>query len=447
MTIISVLPGEDQKMAAGSGGYSPLTKVSSILVKEAYQGCENDYPETTAHHFLMQPKIRLTFLDGIRGAAILSVFLFHSLGASFQFDQLKWDGWFRNFHVAKSFLLMYPLTYGFAGVSIFFAVSGFCIHLSHRLAGEKGWTGFLIRRFFRIYPPYLLAVLLFFFCWPLEESYRQPEALQLGTHLLAVHNFDQKTYFGINGSFWSIAIEIQLYAIYPFLLWVADKRGWRLALIMAGFSEFSIRLAQTFYSICLEQPLPQWIGGSPFAFWFSWAIGAYAAQRYLDGKMSGFSRISFTWVALFAFFSPFFKPTACFTFPAFAVATTVAIDRLISGAWKIPQRPAFSMGWKHLSFLGVISYSFYLIHQPFVTWFASHSDIPGHHPRLIQWLGHVIPADHLADGNQPLLRFCFCCSSYAVVLIASWLIFRLIEQPSISVGKGILRKFKPALEK
>jgi len=73
-------------------------------------------------------KIHLPFLDGIRGIAILAVFLFHSLGASFGFDKLQWDGLFRDFDVSRSFLALYPFTYGSAGVAIFFVVSGFCIH-------------------------------------------------------------------------------------------------------------------------------------------------------------------------------------------------------------------------------------------------------------------------------------------------------------------------------
>ena len=103
-------------------------------------------------------------LDAIRGAAILAVFLFHSLGVSFGFDKLPWNGLFRDFaNASKSFLLLYPLTYGSAGVAIFFVVSGFCIHLSFSKGSDKRWASFANRRLFRIYPPYLFALLIFFF--------------------------------------------------------------------------------------------------------------------------------------------------------------------------------------------------------------------------------------------------------------------------------------------
>ena len=96
----------------------------------------------------------------------MAVFLYHSLGVSFGFDKLPWDGLYRNFDTSKSFLALYPLTYGWSGVSVFFVVSGFCIHLSHQRNKEKGWLSFANSRFFRIYPPYILAILLFSFVWP-----------------------------------------------------------------------------------------------------------------------------------------------------------------------------------------------------------------------------------------------------------------------------------------
>jgi peptidoglycan/LPS O-acetylase OafA/YrhL len=58
------------------------------------------------------------------------------------------------------------LTYGHMGVAMFFVVSGFCIHLSHARSNSRSWVEFSRRRFFRIYPPYLLSLLVFYFMWP-----------------------------------------------------------------------------------------------------------------------------------------------------------------------------------------------------------------------------------------------------------------------------------------
>jgi hypothetical protein len=57
----------------------------------------------------------LGLLDALRGVAILSVFLYHCLGASFGFDQLSWNGLLPDFHVSASFLVLLPCFYGWAG--------------------------------------------------------------------------------------------------------------------------------------------------------------------------------------------------------------------------------------------------------------------------------------------------------------------------------------------
>lgn len=156
-------------------------------------------------------------IDYIRGFASLAVFLFHVVGLVFGFDKLPWNGWCRNFWAPTSFLLLYPLTYGSYGVAIFFVVSGFCIHLSFLSNPKKCWINFAERRFFRIYPPYLFAFLLFFFVWPWGNfsDFSEERIGQFVTHLLAIHNIDERYFFGVNPSFWSIAVELQLYAIYP----------------------------------------------------------------------------------------------------------------------------------------------------------------------------------------------------------------------------------------
>ena len=88
----------------------------------------------------------IDFLDPIRGVAILVVFAYHSLGMVFGRYQLSWHHWFPDFNVSRSFLLLLPVTLGWAGVAIFFVVSGFCIHLSFSKLPQ--WPLFFWRRFF-----------------------------------------------------------------------------------------------------------------------------------------------------------------------------------------------------------------------------------------------------------------------------------------------------------
>ena len=374
-------------------------------------------------------KIHLPFLDGIRGIAIMAVLLFHSLGASFGFDKLPWAGMFRDFDVSWSFLLLYPLTYGSAGVAIFFVVSGFCIHLSYQRSKDKRWKCFFNRRFFRIYPPYLLAVFIFFFFrpWGSFNLASLGQVAQLGSHVLLIHNFHEKSFFAINPSFWSIAVEIQLYVIYPLLVFMTSRFGWGKSLIVVGLAEVAIRSVIAVHGIYSEESLPIFITASPFAYWLSWSLGAYLAECFLQGRTCLLFAARFDIIFVVSLLLPLFKPTAPFMFLSFSWLTAIAIDRLISGRWTAPAMKGgiVSACWSHLSFLGVVSYSFYLFHQP-----------------IIGLAGRALDKVFPETLVHPLILFAICIVSYPIILILSTIIYKWIEQPSIALGKATWQRIE-----
>lgn len=366
-------------------------------------------------------KSRLPYLDGIRGIAILAVFLFHSLKPSFGFFRLEWSGLFPDFNAPISYLLLFPITYGSAGVAIFFVVSGFCIHLSHS-RNQNGWLSFANKRLFRIYPPYLLAIFVFFFIWPWGTfgSYDTARIVQLVSHVLAIHNYDQNTFLGINPSFWSIAIEIQLYAIYPLLLFITSKLGWSRGMIIVGCIELFIRLAPAIP--ILDMPA-RFLIASPFAYWLSWSLGAYLCQCLIERRTSPLFRIHFGLMSAVAFMLPLFKPLEPYTFTAFSMLTAIVIERLMTAKWALPKHRQFKRLWAHLSFLGLTSYSFYLFHQPLL-------DESG---RVLEW---ILPGATL----HPLIKYSVCLTCYPAILALSYFLYRLIEKPSIQFGKYVRHK-------
>jgi len=366
------------------------------------------------------------FLDGIRGIAILWVFLFHSLGEAYGWNHFPWHGLFRSFNEPRSLVILFPLSLGSLGVAIFFAVSGFCIHLSHVRNREKGWKYFFHRRFFRIYPAYLAAILIFFFLWPWHHySLHSPTSLRSITyHLFGVHNLYLYTKFDINPSMWSIGTELQLYAVYPLLLLIMSKFGWRHGLIaMLVFEIFSNTIC---FGIAEDKQSLQLfaLSNSPFAYWFSWAIGAYVAENAINKRRESFGWVDFRWLIVLNLLAFLFAPLSLISFPLFALTTAVAIDRAIANRWHAIKFPLSRAVWNHLTWLGIISYSLYLVHQPILT-----------------QAGYFLRKLGLRQHSPDMLMIT-CLLLYPAIVAVSYGLYHLIEVPFIRLGSGLWKQRK-----
>ena len=83
-------------------------------------------------------------------------------------------------------VLSAPLALGGTAVSLFFVISGYCIHRSFAIqlaadpAHEPGWRAYFIRRAWRIYPV-LIAVMLITLLLDQLTIHRYPDDLELGS--------------------------------------------------------------------------------------------------------------------------------------------------------------------------------------------------------------------------------------------------------------------------
>ena len=367
----------------------------------------------------------IELLDHLRGVAILAVLIFHTLGMAFGYDALPWKGWLRDFSGHATFLYFLPVgMIAQAGVAIFFVVSGFCIHLSFETQGRE-WRGFFVRRFFRIYPPYLLALLLSFLILAVNPGldFRSRDFwTQLLTHIFLVHNYNPATVYGINAALWSLAVEAQLYLIYPLLLGLAGRIGWSRALWILAGCEVLIRELNGGLQTMDAQgtswgQISWWLANSPLGYWFSWAIGARIADAWLKKEPLPFANASpILWLGL-ALAAHFAKPLYVFQFPLFAVATAAVAARGLSGGVGF-KMPAFSLGL--LQKIGLWSYSLYLLHQPLLHVYS----------HLIVW---AVPAEYLPAP----VSFALVVVTWLAIIPLSALWFEVIEIPSIAIGKKI----------
>jgi peptidoglycan/LPS O-acetylase OafA/YrhL len=374
------------------------------------------------------PARHVELLDYVRGIAIISVLFFHTLATVFGYAELPWNGWWRDFSVPPSFLCLLPFSFGQAGVPIFFVVSGFCIHLTFQQQ-RQSWPGFFIRRFFRIYPPYLAALVFVIFLISANSGFNFSNPAiwtQWLTHLFLLHNFRSDTFFGINGSFWSLAIEAQLYAVYPLLLFLVAKTGWRKTMfLLAGLEVLIQGLSALTQTPAMANRIPGRIffalAGSPFGYWFSWSLGALIADTFLKKERLPFQKISPLWPLAAAIMSYFVKPLYPFMFLLTALTTAIAVSRLLNRDGQKIETPL--PAGAILKNVGLWSYSIYLLHEPLLIYFsyAILSPVPVPHRSAFVVLPLVLVL-------------------WLPVIGIGILWYKLFELPAIALGKRMIRK-------
>lgn len=158
-------------------------------------------------------------LDGLRFLSFLAVLLFHS------------------FYTESTEILNNPnykaitkiFSSGFLGVNFFFVLSGFLITYLLFAEFEKNQKinifSFYIRRILRIWPLYILIVIIGFIGWPIFKNMFNESFVEKSNWLYYIFftsNFEVAIIkilpsSAILGILWSIAIEEQFYLIWPHL--------------------------------------------------------------------------------------------------------------------------------------------------------------------------------------------------------------------------------------
>jgi peptidoglycan/LPS O-acetylase OafA/YrhL len=317
------------------------------------------------------------------------------------------------------------------GVAVFFVISGFCIHLSRRQSTSGGWSAFYIRRIFRIYPAYLVSLLIFVAIlpntrWPADWAASAGHQVDLILHLLLIHNALPETIASINGVYWSLAIEFQLYLLFPLLLLIVRRIGWGRAIMVTAVVEAVTRVYLILVVPGQGNLYPTdwwaWIDLSPLGFWFSWSIGAWIADRFLDHQPLPFAQGPFplwAWpLIVFAFhYTPYLHD---FAFPAAAIGSCRYLAHFLSRhESNVPE--AEGVVSRTFIFLGTISYSLYLLHEP-----------------LIQYIMSFKPAAHGSVAVYPL-EIAVILGSIAATVAASGALYLFVEKPGIALGKKVIR--------
>jgi len=343
------------------------------------------------------------YFDGARGIAVLFVWLSHTSGrGQGMADWLSFHG------------------IGHVGVMFFFVLSGFLLSMPFNKARSFSVSAYLIRRFLRIAPLYYLVV-TGVYIYQIQTGQLHDRYLHLYDgftgylqHLLFLKG---------DGIFWTIPAEFMFYLILPLIaLFLLKQQAWRYAIII------SLALAYGFYHFLIianiiqlpslmiaeikkhSQYFDVFIIGLIFGMLTNnIVIKAYylANKRILDVLI--FSVFITTIFATLAFVSSQFlffeQPFYFVRFLSFMYA--LAFGAALYSAFMGNQYLKLVFCFRPLIFMGVVGYSWYLLHMP-----------------VVQYSNYI--------GLSGIAGFII--STLAMVLICTVTYFS-IEEPFIRLGK------------
>ena len=188
--------------------------------------------------------------------------------------------------------------YGHLAVMVFFALSGFFIHLrmaqkfaQGNSSPELGTVEYLKRRAWRILPVYYFALgltLVFDLIgrakYPMLYQAATPDAFTNQVFALKGYSLDSVIpallllprslglYFGSNGPLWSLGFEMIYYLAYP--AWFALRKRFGQRAYLIGFS---LALTAAFFRMRAETPTLDW-ATEVISLWAVWLTGAGLAE-------------------------------------------------------------------------------------------------------------------------------------------------------------------------
>jgi peptidoglycan/LPS O-acetylase OafA/YrhL len=318
---------------------------------------------------------RLSSVDALRGAAALGVVLYHTVGPNAQFGPrvLRW----------LATPIVPAIRFGYVGVFLFFVISGFCIHLSRAKAQVENkqpvsFTAFWKRRFRRLYPPYIIALILYLGITAFTTKFQLTPfyVWDVVSHLLMLHNLDSHTVYSINGVFWTLAIEEQLYLAYFLLLFLRNRWGWQRTLVACLGARVLWFIVCTGVRERYKLDIP--ISEAAASHWFTWALGALSVEamfglvklpRWLyRGRLAliflaAAVGLTFLLPKVEQFGRFFHDPLWLFLHPLWGLGFFVLLNRfvLVESRWRLSLHIPLLI--KTLAAIGLFSYSLYLTHE------------------------------------------------------------------------------------
>jgi peptidoglycan/LPS O-acetylase OafA/YrhL len=321
----------------------------------------------------VEGRIRLTYLDGLRGLAALYVMLHHMSLEVWPDQQFNGGGY------AVERLITRPLAFGHYAVDLFIVLSGFCLMLPVVGSGGKikgGTWGFLRRRARRILPPYYAALLLsLILIWtliskPTGTPWDQCVAVTPGGLLAHVCMLQDlcgtrfNVWAQIDHPLWSVAVESHIYLLFPLLIWLWNRVGGVRALMasLLAIAAGNVLLHLSPVKIlCFNFTILFCMGVAACAAAHSDVAPWPAIRRRMPWRLITLLSLA-GFIALKIIYSE--KDHASILFDPVLGAMCAALLVALSNSPRSRLRGCIQ--WNPIVFVGTFSYSLYLIHAPLI---------------------------------------------------------------------------------
>ena len=285
---------------------------------------------------------------------------------------------------------------GFFGVDVFFTFSGFLItSLLLEEYGQKGQIdllGFFRRRFYRIFPPVVLMILV---TMPFTFLVRQDYVAGIGSQIAGVLGFMTNFYEMLTGGSyesqfiphlfvhnWSLAVEVHYYILWGLAVWFLSKRAkssgqLRGTIFLLSSAAFIISFLSMFIGSFIVSSYST-VYFSSFTHVYPFFLGSVLATLVgVRQTTTLVKRLNNTWdlkqtllvfgagLGVLLLLTFFVKFTYLFAYLlGFLLASLAALLMIVSARVLHEKTPTIEEP-KVISFLADTSYAVYLFHWPF----------------------------------------------------------------------------------
>lgn len=360
---------------------------------------------------------RIPQIDGLRAIASLLVVSFHYINY-----QLT------NSHTTIGKIFAKLFSFGWAGVDLFFVLSGFLI--GSILISNKGkvnyFSTFYIRRFVRIIPNYYLLVVLFILLSSIpffkNDSFITGNSIiPYWGYFTMLQNVFMAMYKNMGNAAmsvtWSIAIEEQFYLIIPFLIYILNKKYLSYLLILCIVAANFFRWHYTNPAVVFNIPAYVLLPCRMDAI----SVGVFIASINSNKSLQIFAKqyirqiyaimacIAVVCVVMFTLYQDIgvIRNSLFAIFFGCLIILGIGLPNSLYGK-------LLSINW--LTWIGKISYSLYLFHF------------------LILGIFKNIAFEYVSYTSSIVL-FITTILALSFSFLFSWLVYKYLETPAVLLGK------------